>query len=230
MKNPRRTERVKAGEPDDESLAENVAARYGDIERLKPKKTDDKRLAGGKPIARGTPSVTESLHCGGMGLQREIHVAEVVYPEELRAAEAEQPRYTKVKVALDSGAGAHVINRGAVPRHQVVPSQMSEQGAAFLAADGGRIKNHGEVRLSLLARDSGGNCHKITSKFEAADVTRALWSVGLICDSGLHVNFASEKATISDQDGKELCVFLRTNGLYVAEVDVENPGVQRRGA
>jgi len=158
----------------------------------------------------------------------------VVYPEgsELRAAEVDVPRYTKLKVALDSGAGAHVINKSAVPGHSVQPSAMSQAGAAFLAADGGRIENQGEIRLNLLSHDSKGQCHKISSKFEAANVTRALWSVGLICDSGLLVHFNSDRATVSEKGGKELCVFVRTNGLYVAEVDVENPqhaGFQRQG-
>ena len=69
---------------------------------------------------------------------------------------------------------------------------MSEAGAAFLAADGGRIKNHGEVKLNLLAQDSKGRRHKITSKFEAADVNRALQSTGATCDQGKEVLFTRD--------------------------------------
>jgi len=109
---------------------------------------------------------------------------------------------------------------------------MSKAGAAFLAADGGRIANYGEVHVNLLSYDSKGKSHSISSKFEAADVTRALWSVGLICDSGLRVQFTSERALVLDKQGTEVCAFKRTNGLYVTEVDVENPNYkdfQRRG-
>ena len=153
---------------------------------------------------------------------------EVVYPAgaEIRAAEAEAqpaPRYTKLKVALDSGAGAHVINRDDAPGYEVRPSAMSQAGAAFLAADGGRIPNYGEVHVKMLSYDTSGKAHKITSRFEAADVTRALWSVGLICDSGLDVRFTSERALVLDKQGNEVCVFERSNGLYVTEVDVESP-------
>ncbi len=47
--------------------------------------------------------------------------------------------------------------------------------------------------------------------------------MGLICDSGLSVRFSSERAWVLDPSGKELCVFNRTNGLYIADVQVENP-------
>ena len=110
---------------------------------------------------------------------------------------------------------------------------MSKAGAAFLAADGGRIEHVGEVQVNMLAYDSAGRSHKITSRFEAAGVTRALWSVGLICDAGLSVQFSSERAIIKDPQGREVCEFKRVNGLYIAEVDVENPQsevFQRRGS
>jgi len=157
----------------------------------------------------------------------------VVYTEgaELLATGAEEartPKYTKLKVALDSGAGAHVINKKDAPGYLVKPSAMSRAGAAFLAADGGRIPNYGEVRVNMVSFDSQGGAHKICSRFEAADVTRALWSVGLICDSGLDVRFSSEKAVVVDQGGTEVCVFNRVNGLYIAEVDVERPEVFQR--
>ena len=107
---------------------------------------------------------------------------------------------------------------------------MSRAGAAFLAADGGRIANYGEVKVNMLSFDSRGTAHRISSRFEAADVTRALWSVGLICDSGLKVRFSSEKAVVEDQRGNEVCVFNRENGLYIAEVQVESPeGFHRPG-
>jgi len=150
---------------------------------------------------------------------------EVVYPEraEMLATNAVVPRYSTLKVALDSGAGAHVINKLDAPGCKITPSAMSKAGAAFLAADGGRIANYGEVMVNMLATDSTGATHQISSKFEAADVTRALWSVGLICDSGLDVKFSSEKAIVADPAGNEVCIFHRSNGLYIAEVQVENP-------
>ena len=100
---------------------------------------------------------------------------------------------------------------------------MSRAGTAFRGADGGKIKNYGQVTLNLLSPDSEGNGHNIASRFEVADVTRALWSVGLITDSGLKVSFSKTNAYVHDQQGKELCVFTRQNGLYVADVKIKNP-------
>ena len=100
---------------------------------------------------------------------------------------------------------------------------MRRSGTNFRGADGGKIKNYGQVLLNLMAPDSDGNGHDITSKFEVADVTRALWSVGLITDSGLKVSFSKTTAHVHDPNGKELCVFHRTNGLYIADVEIKNP-------
>jgi len=79
---------------------------------------------------------------------------EVVYPDdaELLATGAEEPRFTTLTVALDSGAGAHVINCRDVPGYKVQPSAMSRAGAAFLAADGGRIQNYGEVTVNMIEK------------------------------------------------------------------------------
>jgi len=204
-------EALGVGNDDNEDWANEFEAKYTDVVRLKPK--SKVKVATPK---RGTPAKVEACHLAPL---------EVVYPDgaEILAAEAEAPRYKKIKVALDSGAGTHVINRDDAPGYTVRPSEMSQAGAAFLAADGGRIQNHGEVHVRMVAFDTKGGAHAITSRFEAADVTRALWSVGLICDAGLKVDFNSKRALVCDQNGNEVCVFERSNGLYVAEVEVENP-------
>ena len=209
---------------EDDDWVKEFEATYADMTRLKPKSKEKITT-----MRKGTPAKVEA---------RLLAPLEVVYPEgaEIRAAEAEAkraPRFKKLKVALDSGAGAHVVNREDVPGYAVRPSAMSQAGAAFLAADGGRIENHGEVHVNMVSYDTKGGAHRITSRFEAADVTRALWSVGLICDSGLDVQFTSARALVIDKQGREVCAFDRINGLYIAEVDVEIPNeesFQRRGA
>ena len=242
---------LEAEESDNEDWVEDFEARYVDVCRLPTKEKHQKaarwstprqakKVAEG-PSSGGTregPSRAGAAPCARAGAEEkadcECCVMEVVYPDEteLLTTGAEVPQFTKLKVALDSGAGAHVINKRDAPGYQIQPSAMSKAGAAFLAADGGRIPNYGEVTVSMLSCDSSGGTHRISSRFEAADVTRALWSVGLICDSGLDVQFSAEKALVIDKTGQEVCVFHRTNGLYVAEVQVENPmhqGFQRHG-
>jgi cell wall-associated NlpC family hydrolase len=155
---------------------------------------------------------------------QQLRLAEVVLPNgEVHVAQAEVPRYVTMEVVLDSGAGAHVANKRHVPGYKVVPSALSKLGAAFVAADGGKIDNQGEALLSLITTDSRGAGHAVRANFQIADVTRALWSVGLICDSGLDVKFAAMSASIPDRSGKEICHFERRHGLYIATVQLENP-------
>ncbi len=115
---------------------------------------------------------------------------------------------------------------------EILESAMTKAGAAFKAANGSPIKNYGEVRVEMVAQDSKGVSHNITTRFEAADVTRALWSVGVLCDAGLDVKFSKVKAIVTNPEGVEVCVFNRENGLYVATVRIRNPrhpGFHRQG-
>ena len=153
-----------------------------------------------------------------------LNLAEVVFPENSpMTADVTQKEYLEMEVVLDSGARAHVANKAHIPGYNVVPSALSKAGAAFVGADGGRIKNHGEAALQLVTVDGKGEWHAVHSNFQIADVTRALWSVGVICDSGLNVLFAADHASVLDAKGKELCRFERKNCLYIATVKLKDP-------
>ena len=152
-----------------------------------------------------------------------VRTFEVEYPEGVLLAAPAEPKYTVVEVVLDSGAGLHVISRKMITGNDVEESELSRMGAGFVAANGDRLDNYGQVMLSILTPDASGAEHEIRSKFEVTDVTRPLWSVGLICDSGLLVNFSKESATVSSKEGKVLCYFQRVNGLYIAKVKIKNP-------
>ena len=170
----------------------------------------------------------------GSGEMKDLNVVEVVKPASAEVNMAETPKYTVMTVVLDSGAGVHVMNPRDCKGYPVQPSELAKLGAAFKAANGTTIKNHGQVELNIVVKDSQGNRRPITSKFEAADVTKALWSVGLICDAGLDAKFNAKTATILDTNGKEVMVFHRPNGgLYTAEVEIANPNhpdFRRQGA
>ena len=150
---------------------------------------------------------------------------EVVYPDGyVMTASTDIPEFVLLKVVLDSGAGVHVAAKNHIAGYKVVESALSRAGASFVAADGGRIHNEGEALLNIETEDAKGRWHKVTSMFQVAEVTRPLWSVGVICDSGLDV----------DKTGYELCYFPRdAGGLYIATVRVRNPehpGFTRPGA
>ena len=103
----------------------------------------------------------------------------------------------------------------------------------FKELTAGAIQNHGESLLQMVTMDGKGSRHAVASHFQVADVTRPLWSVGLITDSGLEVKFWDDHASIFDNSGQEICYFARSGGLYVTTVQLENPAhpvFQRQGA
>ena len=88
------------------------------------------------------------------------------------------------------------------------------------------------MSLNLVTQDGRGHEHLVSSKFQVADVTRALWSVGVICDAGLEVTFNATEALVCKPDGTPVCQFLRKKGLYLTTTKVRNPlfkGFQRQG-
>ena len=96
------------------------------------------------------------------------------------------------EVVLDSGAAEHVTDSAEAPGYQIEPSAGSKAGMGFVAANGARIPNKGQMTLSLKTE---GN-QKINSTFQVCSTNKPLWSVGKICDSGCEVKFSSDKAVV----------------------------------
>eukprot|EP00969_Alexandrium_andersonii_P208657 9215883-Alexandrium_andersonii.AAC.1 len=53
----------------------------------------------------------------------------------------------RLRVAIDSGAAASVIPERLLEGRRAVPGEGARKGARYLAADGGRAPNRGEVGL-----------------------------------------------------------------------------------
>ncbi len=160
-----------------------------------------------------------------------LQPCEVWIPEGQEIHAVDQPEFLEIEVVLDSGTGLHVGNRKHFPGYTVEANDLSKAGAGFVAADGGIIDNVGEVALEMTIKDGDGNEHEISSKFHIAEVARALWSVGVICDAGLEAKFSATAAVVQKKDGTPVCHFDRCKGLYIAKVRVKNPlhkGFQRR--
>ena len=103
--------------------------------------------------------------------------------------------------------------------YQVQESEGSRSGSCFLAANGERMPNRGEVHLHL---NSGGT--EILSKFQVAGILKPLWSVGWICDAGYEVRFNKEGAHILHVgSGKTVGRFERRNCFYMATMKLRNP-------
>ena len=124
------------------------------------------------------------------------------------------------EVVLDSGAADHVADNVDAPGYGVVPSAGSKAGKGFIAANGARIPNRGQMAFSLRTDDGG----RLKSTFQVCETSRPLWSVGKICDSGHKVIFTAAGAQIvHEKTGKTHCSFDRKNGLYVASLKLANP-------
>ena len=121
-----------------------------------------------------------------------------------------------IKVAADSRAGDHVTAEELVGTHLVVPSPGSRNGCHFVSASGDRMKNRGEAKLKLSDPRAGTI---LTSTFQVADVTRALYSVSKMCDEGCVVTFTATEGIVT-KDGQVVARFAREGGLYVAEMKI----------
>ena len=123
------------------------------------------------------------------------------------------PKKTMIRPALDSGAGEHVANADDVAAMTIRPSTGSKNNRHFVAANGQRIPNQGEVTMRL--KGSSGD---VTSTFQVAPVTRPLHSVSRMCDTDCEVKFTKHKGVVT-KNGKVIARYPRVGGLYVAEFE-----------
>ncbi len=157
----------------------------------------------------------------------------LIEEEELNVAGSEEDEYVLIEIALDSGAGDHVMAEIDAPGYRVEESAGSKRGQNFVGAGGHRMPNKGQMVLSLLAPTGEKDQEeKITTIVQVADVTRPLWSVSKVCDAGYDVKFTKAYATVTDENGQPVCMFQRQGGLYVARMRLRNPknqGFSRQG-
>jgi hypothetical protein len=160
------------------------------------------------------------------GASEELDVKIVEVEQTVTQLLATQPmsiRSRAMRVALDSGAGDHVASPHDVEGFAIVPSEYSKAGRNFVAANGGKIINHGEATMKM--KNEKGK--KIASTFQVADVTRPLYSVSKLCDAGYKVEFDGDEAVVTrKKTGKVVQSFKREGGLYVTEVHVGDDGGQ----
>ncbi len=126
-----------------------------------------------------------------------------------------------MRVALDSGAGDHVVGPDDIMGFTTEESEGSKRGRHFIDAGGNRIRNLGQARVGV--RDPG-----CTSGFgsilQIAEVSRPLYSVSKICDSGASVTFSNSEAVVKSKDGAVLAKFKREGGLYVTDLEFTDEG------
>ena len=138
-----------------------------------------------------------------------------VFP--LDAGPPRKPEYaghTMVEVAVDSGAAASVMPESFLPDHPVRPSEGSVSGVHYLAANGGRIPNQGQMTLEFLTRER----HKGRIAFQVADVKRPLLAVSTLTKAGYDVTFGANGGQVVNRESGKQMSFAKRDGIYVLEL------------
>jgi len=168
-------------------------------------------------MSEGSHTVSECRHAKG----RLPGDGDQVGEPKLSLLEEEEERLNNIQeeipfeVILDSGAADHVTDNSDAPGYNIVPSEGSKAGKGFIAANGARIPNRGQMTLSLKTEQG----RQINSTFQVCQTNRPLWSVGKICDSGCKVIFSKDGAeVVQTATGKAVCSFQRQGGLYVGNL------------
>ena len=134
--------------------------------------------------------------------------------------------YGSFNVVLDSGAADHVVDISETPGYQLQESAGSKAGSCFIAANGERIPNRGEVNLEMRSGDI-----PIKSTFQVSKISKPLWSVGKLCDAGFKVEFGKSAAIVThEKSGKKIGDFARHQGLYVGSLQLRNPSFPRQAS
>ena len=158
-------------------------------------------------------------------------LAEADEPPELMPLQVGRPfkpefaGYTKVQVAIDSGAAASVMPEALLDGHRILPSDGSRKGIQYLAADGGRIPNLGEVHLGFITKEQ----HRCRITFQVANVKRPLLAVGTLTKAGNDVHFTTDGGTIVNRRTKRVISFHKVDGIYVLEL-LMGPGPAGTGS
>ena len=187
-----------------------------DVETLYTKALNSEPSSGAEP-ASGLVMPGTVRHDAG-DTDQSVGLFEYFHDEELNAVIEE----VEIEVAQDSGSCAHVVGPGQVP--STVEIKKSPTCKNFTGAGGDGIKNHGKAEVMLVME----NGETVNSVVQVAEVTRALHSTGLICDTKKEVLFTETEAvvvpagTLSKPMGsiKRIAEYKRKGGLYVAKMKI----------
>ena len=91
--------------------------------------------------------------------------------------------------------------------------------------NGDKLEDFGEAQLNMEANlASAGGPIGFSSTFQAARVTRPLFSVSKICKNGFRCEFDNKEALIIEKaTGETVCRFVERNGIYVTTVKLKAP-------
>ena len=127
--------------------------------------------------------------------------------------EEQQQKWTRISMAVDSGACDSVADPEQMPC-TVNETPASRSGANFASATGEPIPNLGEMKLPLMMRE--GTCRSM--KVTAAPVTKPLASVKKICQAGHRVVFDDDGSYIVNKTTGEVNLLREEEGNYMLDM------------
>ncbi len=121
-------------------------------------------------------------------------------------------------IVIDSGAAVSVLPSNWCRQYRTRSTEAV--GTEYSTANGGSVTNEGEKVITVLTKE--GRVRSMT--FQVAKVSKALASVGAICDKGNRVVFEASGGYIeSTVDGTRTKI-RRQGGVYVLDVEVASQG------
>ena len=120
---------------------------------------------------------------------------------------------------MDSGAVATVVPSDTFPGVKPRETEASRKGMYYTAANGGEIRNRGELTLKGMA-DNGTRMNVIA---QACDVTKPLASAREILKGGNRIVLEEKGSYIENMKTKKKIPIERKNGMFMITLKVEAP-------
>ena len=127
--------------------------------------------------------------------------------------------WTRVRrgLTIDSGAADHVIPPNWIPGQAIEPSPGSKRGVKYVAADGAKLPNLGQM---VVAFENGvGTAGKIL--FQVANITKPLVSVSKLIDDGHQVVFDKRASYIIHVESGRKMMLKRERGVFIVDAFVD---------
>ena len=133
------------------------------------------------------------------------------------------------RITIDSGAAESVLPVGMMPGEETVEGESKRKGVRYVAANGGKMENHGEKTVRF-RRNGSEAVNSIT--FQVSGVSKPLAPVSQILDKGNTVVFSRscEGSYIRNEATGEKVPIVEDKGTFVVEVEfLELAGFRRQG-
>ena len=132
----------------------------------------------------------------------------------IAACSGSRKKWTKLSIAMDSGASDSVINPKDIPGIELMETEASRAGEEFSSATDEPIPNLGEVRFPMYTRE--GTLKGMT--MQGAPVSNPLGSVKKTCQQRHIVVFDDDGSFIYNKDTGETNILRESGGNYLLDV------------